>query len=95
MEQENSVLLERWINYKNEEAERVNQQNASLGKDPRLSQQEQQVSKKGVKTWGTKSYQNQAKIAQDLTTQGRAIMLSKSKTSLLDSGAETGFVTVS
>jgi len=36
------VLLERWINYKNEEAERLNQQNA-LGKDPRMSQQEQQV----------------------------------------------------
>lgn len=77
MEQENSVLLERWINYKNNEAERLNQQNAASAKDPKLSLQEQQ-----------------AKTAQELANQGKAIMASKSKSSLLDAEAESGFVMV-
>ncbi len=38
VEEENAVLLERWINYKNEEVERLNTQNALL-KEQRASQQ--------------------------------------------------------
>lgn len=49
VEQENSVLLERWINYKNTEAERLNQQNAILAKDPKVAHQEQQVRKRRKK----------------------------------------------